>query len=124
MRFIDSNIVAYAFYENEFQEPCRAVLREGGIIDTLVLCEAFNIIEHETNREIAQKVIKALLSTHIVIVSLDISVIFEAIKRAERYKKLSFLDLLHFTVSQLHSCEEIISYDKDFDRLPIPRNLP
>jgi len=42
MRFIDSNILAYAFYENEFQENSRNIIRAGGMTDALCLVEAFN----------------------------------------------------------------------------------
>ncbi|MBI2632176.1 hypothetical protein HYW75_04180 [Candidatus Pacearchaeota archaeon] len=43
MRFIDSNILAYAFYENENREKCQNFIKEGGIINTVNLIESFNL---------------------------------------------------------------------------------
>ncbi len=121
MNFIDSNILAYAFYEYEFQENCRNIIRKGGIIDTICLIEAFNIIELQTSREVAIKSIKSLLSANIKIVNTDINIIFEALKRSQTHKQLKFLDLIHYTVAVLKNCDSIASYDGDFDRFEITR---
>ena len=46
MKFIDANIIAYASYTNEHQNHCQDILRsEHNVTDTMVLAEAFNIIE-------------------------------------------------------------------------------
>lgn len=124
MRFIDSNIIAYAFYENEHQEQCRSVLRKGGITNPFALIEAFHVIELQTNREIAIKAIKGLLKSALVIVDVDINSIFEALRRAQKYPSLKFYDLIHYTVAQLYECESILSYDTDFNHLDIPREEP
>ena len=121
MKFIDSNILAYAFYENEFQENSRNVIRNGGVTDTLCLIEAFNIIEMQTSREIAAKSIRGLLRADLMIINTDINAVFEALKRSLGCKKLKFLDLVHYTVAVLNNCEAIVSYDGDFDQLEIPR---
>ncbi len=121
MKFIDSNILAYAFYENEFQENSRDVIREGGVTDTLCLIEAFNIIEMQTNREIAIKSIRGLLRSDLKVINTDINAVFEALKRSSEYKQLKFLDLIHYIVAVIHNCEAIVTYDSDFDRLEIPR---
>lgn len=121
MRFIDSNILAYAFYENEFQENSRDVIRRGGVTDTLCLIEAFNIIEMQTNREIAIKSIRGLLRSDLKVINTDINAVFEALKRSMEYKQLKFLDLIHYTIAVLDDCESIMSYDADFDKLEIPR---
>ncbi len=121
MKFIDSNIIAYAFYQNEFQDNCQKIITEGGIIDTINLVEAFNIIEYETNRDFAITSIRSLLKSNIQIIDVDINIIFEALKRAEKYKNLKFIDLTHFIVALINNCEKIISYDSDFDGLEITR---
>jgi len=124
MKFIDSNIIAYAFYENRFRENCQKAIKEEGIINTVNLIEAFNIIEYETNKEMATKAIRALLKSDIRIINVDINLIFEALKKATRYKKLRFIDLTHYITALLNNCDSILSYDKDFDNLDIPREEP
>ena len=121
MRFIDSNILAYAFYDNENREACRQMLKAGGIVNTLNLVEAYNIIQSQTDAEYATRVIKSLLKSSITIVNVDINLIFEALKRTSRYERLKFIDLIHYTTALLHNCREIVSYDSDFDGLEIRR---
>ncbi|MBU2639513.1 MAG: PIN domain-containing protein [Nanoarchaeota archaeon] len=125
MRFIDSNILAYAFYENENRERCINIVKEGGIIDSLCLIEAFNIIENETRkRDIAVEAIKSLMKINLEIVNVDSNVVFEALKKAEKYKKLKFLDLIHYIIALNYECKEILSYDKDFNDLEIKKTEP
>ncbi len=122
MRFLDSNIIAYAFYENENRERCQELIKGEGIINTLNLIEAYNIIQFETNdKEYAKKAITSLLKSNIKIVDIDVNIIFEALKRIEKYKNLKFLDLIHYTTALLNNCNEFASYNKDFDNLEIKR---
>ncbi len=121
MRFIDSNIIAYAFYQNERQENCQNILRGEGITDTLALAEAFNIIEFESSRNMALIAVRGILRSNLKIVDIDVNVIFEALKKAEAYKKLKFMDLLHYTIASLKNCEALVSYDKDFEGLEMAR---
>lgn len=124
MKFLDSNIIAYAFYKNEYTEVCQNALREGGVVDVFNLTEAFFIIERETgSREIAQKSIKNLLKSNIQIVDVDVNLLFEALKRVN-HLKLSIFDSIHYSCAVINSCNAIISYDKDFDNLDIPREEP
>ena len=125
MRFIDSNILAYAFYNNENKGKCRDIIKEGGLIDSLCLIEAFNIIELQTGkREIAADSIKSLMGANLEIVNVDYNLVFEALKKSGKYSKLKFLDLIHYMVALLNNCQEIISYDKDFNDLDIKRTEP
>ncbi|MEK6868081.1 MAG: type II toxin-antitoxin system VapC family toxin, partial [Nanoarchaeota archaeon] len=117
MKFLDSNILAYAFYENEHQGKCREVIRDGGLVNTFNLIEAFNIIEWQMNRDIATRAIKGILKSNILIIEVDTNLLFEALKRTEKNKKLKIIDLLHYTTALLHTCSTIVSYDKDFDGL-------
>lgn len=121
MNFIDSNIIAYAFYENEFRERCQKTVQKGGIINSVTLLEAFNIIEYNTSRLYAIKAMRALLRSNLIIINVDINMVFNMLRCAERYKQLKCIDLLHYLTAKLHNCEAIVSYDKDFDRLEIPR---
>ncbi len=124
MKFIDSNIIAYAFYENELQRQCQNAIREGGIINALVLVEAFNIIEYNSSRTYATQVIRSLLKSSLQIIPVDVNVIFETIKQTEKQKELRFIDLLHYITALQYNCEAILSYDKDFDRKVLPREEP
>ena len=121
MRFIDSNILAYAFYDNEKREKCQELIKEGGIINTVNLIEAYHIIQFETNREYATTSIKSLLKSDLKIISTDLNLVFEALKRAKKYEKLTFIDLLHYVTALLQNCDEIASYDADFDGLDVKR---
>ena len=121
MKFLDSNIIAYAFYENEFQKACQQALRDGGIINTVTLIEAIHVIELQTERETAIRAVKGIMKANIEIIDVDTNLLFQTMKRAEKYTKLKFIDLLHYTTALLSDCESILSYDADFDGLEIPR---
>src|SRR3989344_2679086 len=121
MKFIDSNILAYAFYENKEKERCREIIREGGITNTINIVEAFNIIQYEINYNHATEAIKSLLKSNIKIINVDTNLIFEALKRVNKYKKLKFIDLIHYTTALLNNCKEIASFDNDFNNLEIKR---
>lgn len=123
MRFIDSNIIAYAFYSNPYTEKCQKILSEEGIIDTVVLIEAFNIIENEIDKKYALSAIRSLLKSNLKIISTDISLVFEAMKLSEK-SKLKFIDNIHYATAKTHNCTEIITYDKDFNGLDIKRVEP
>src|SRR3989338_6503339 len=123
MKFLDSNILAFAFYNNDRTLKCQKTIREGGLIDTFNLIEAFFIIEKETSKEIAQKSIKGILKSNIQIVDVDVNLVFEALKRANS-SNLSLFDLIHYSCALLNNCSAFVTYDKDFDNLGIPREEP
>lgn len=124
MKFLDSNVLAFAFYNNENTLKCQNAIKSGGIVDAFNLIEAFFIIEKETgSREIAQKSIKGLLKSNVQIVDVNINLIFEALKKAIRFK-LSIFDVIHYTCALMNNCSSIVSYDEDFDNLDIPREEP
>ena len=120
MRFLDSNILAYAFYDNDHREICQEFIREGGVINALNLVESFNIIHQETgDADRACQAIKSFLKSKIQVIPVDANLVFETLKNIS--PRLRFIDNLHFTTAKLHSCTEIASFDKDFDGLDIPR---
>lgn len=124
MKFLDSNVLAFAFYKNEYTKECQKALREGGLVDVFNLIEAFFIIEKETgSREIAQKSIKGLLKLNFQIVGVDVNLLFEVLKKIN-HVKLSIFDTIHYCCASIYSCDAIISYDSDFDGLDIPREEP
>lgn len=121
MRFIDTNILAYAFYANEFQNNCQEIIKKGGMINTINLIEALIVLENIIDRRTAITFIKGLLKSNLVIINTDITLFFEALKRADKYKNLNFIDLIHYTTALLNNCESIASYDADFDNLELKR---
>lgn len=123
MKFFDSNVLAYAFYENAHLEKCQHAISEGGMTDAFNLIEAFFIIENETSRERAQKSIKSLLKSNIHLIEVDVNVIFESLKKINTYK-LSIFDAIHYTCALLSGCSSILSYDSDFNGLEIKREEP
>src|SRR3989338_925482 len=123
MKFLDSNILAYAFYGNHHTIECQKAIREGGLTDAFNLIETFFIIEKETSKEIAQKSIKGILKSNIQIVDVNINLVFEALKRANS-SNLSIFDLIHYSCALIDNCNAFVSYDKDFEDLDIPREEP
>ena len=123
MKFLDANIIAYAFYDNEYSTSCQKAVWDGGMTNTFALAEAFNIIEHETNRDRAEKAIIGIFKSDIHIIDLDQNILFETLKNIKKLK-LNIFDAIHYTSAMWNECEAIVSYDDDFDGLNIPREEP
>ena len=121
--YLDSNVLAYAFYINAHQEACQEAIEQGGVISTLSLMEAFHALERETGRGVAQDCVRKLLKGNFQIVGMDVNVFFEALKRTA-HTKLNMADTIHYTCALLNNCSAIFSYDKDFNGLDIPRKEP
>ena len=123
MNFIDTNVLVLASYENPQQLPCQQVIREGGVINALVLSETFTVLERIVDRKVAQNAIASFLRSNLEVVDLDASAIFAALKQSKRVD-LRFFDLIHYMTALAHECAAIISFDKDFDKLDLPRIEP
>ena len=123
MNFIDTNVLVLASYENPQQLPCQQVIREGGVINALVLSETFTVLERIVDRKVAQNAIASFLRSNLEVVDLDASAIFAALKQSKRMD-LRFFDLIHYMTAFAHECAAIISFDKDFDNLDLPRIEP
>ncbi len=122
MNFLDSNVLAYAFYSNEHTQRCQEIIRQGGVINTINLVEAYNVLSFETNTERATAAIKELLKSNLTVVPVDLTLVFETLKRTGKFERLKFIDLLHYVTSLLSACTTIVSFDSDFDGLDIPRS--
>ncbi len=123
MNFIDTNVLVLASYENPQQLPCQQVIREGGVINALVLSETFTVLERVTDRKVAQNAIVSFLRSNLEVVALDASAIFAALKWSKRID-LRFFDLIHYVTALTNECTAIVSLDKDFDNLELPRIEP
>ncbi len=125
-KFLDSDVIVFAFSNNPNKEKCRKLIySESIIINTLVLLESYSKIVTITKQtEIAVGMVKEFYRReNIEIVNFDINLLFEAIKRTEKYS-LKISDLVHYTTALLKGCSFIVSYDKDFDNLEIKRGEP
>jgi predicted nucleic acid-binding protein len=123
-KFVDSNIIIKAFTENEAKNRCRSVLQREFITNTLCLVEAqHGIAKIRKNKNYASNCIKSLFKSNGKIVQLDVSLLFESLKRTEKYN-LNMFDLINYVTALLNNCSEFASYDKDFNGLEIKRVEP
>lgn len=122
--FIDSNVIIKAFVDDEDSEKCKIILYEDFITNTLCLVEAqhgISIIKND--KSYAADCIKSLFKGACTVVQLDKNLLFESLKRIEKYN-LKISDLINYTTALLNNCSEIVSYDEDFDDLEIKRVEP
>ncbi|MBI3036764.1 type II toxin-antitoxin system VapC family toxin [Candidatus Woesearchaeota archaeon] len=123
-KFVDANVLVKAFTENADKDKCQSMLYEDFVTNTLCLVEAqYRIAKIKKDKTYAWVCIKALLKTHALIVPLDRNLLFESLKRAEKYN-LNTFDLINYATALVNNCSEFISYDKDFDGLEIKRVEP
>ncbi len=123
MNFIDTIVLVLASYENPRQLQCQQVIREGGVINTLVLAETFTVLERVVDRKVAQSAIASFLRSSLEIIDIDPSLIFAALKQSKRVS-LRFFDLIHYMTALANECAAVVSLDKDFDDLELPRIEP
>ena len=123
--FLDSNIIVYAFTNNPRKEKCRKAIRERNLVtNSLAVAESIAQISIITDKEQArQAFIVILKSGNLKIIDLDSNLLFESIKRVQKYD-LKLFDLIHYTTCILNDCQGILSYDNDFNKLEIPRKEP
>jgi len=121
-RFVDSNVIIYAFTNSNQKQECRNILtQENLIINTLVLLESYAKIS-TINSEVYARVVARNIA-NIRVVDFTNNLFFESIKRSQKYK-LKISDLVHYATALLHNCSEIISYDAHFDGLDVKRVEP
>ena len=124
MKFLDTNIIAYAFYYNQHTLNCQKIIKEGNTLtNTFALAEAFEIIRRETNQEIAEKSLITILRYNIEVVEIDVKIFYDVIKKIKNHN-LKIYDMIHYICALQNECESIVSYDTDFDNLDIPREEP
>lgn len=126
VKFLDSDVIVFAFTNNPKKEECRKLIyNEDIVVNTLVLLESYSKIATITKRiELAAGMVKEFYRMeNIEIVNFDINLLFGAIKRTEKYS-LKISDLVHYTTALLKGCYSIISYDKDFNNLELKREEP
>ena len=124
-KFIDSNVIIFAFTNSSQKQECRNILTEENLItNTLVLLESYAKITTINSEVYARTTIRSILSlANIKVMDFTNNLLFESVKRSQKYK-LKISDLVHFTTALLHNCNEIISYDGHFYGLDIKRVEP
>ena len=124
IKFLDANVIINAFTVNKDANACMKLIRQPFFTDALCLAEAHQSISRiSKSKDFATGCIKALYILEGKILSLDSNLLFECLKRAERYN-LSMFDLIHYVAALLNGCNEFVSYDHDFNNLEIPRTEP
>jgi predicted nucleic acid-binding protein len=120
-KFVDSNVVILGFIKNPRKDKILDFLQsEGIVVNTLVIVESFSKIETITkNKNIAIAMVKLFAKSHnIRICAVDINLIFDVL-RLKGDMRIS--DLIHYKTALNNGCSHIVSYDKDFNNLIIPR---
>lgn len=124
MKYVDANVIIKAFTQNDDQRRCREVLEKPFVTTTLCLLEAYHGISRiKSDRIYAAYCIKSLYKTHAQIIDVDRNLLFESLRRIERYP-LTIFDLVSYTVALIRNCTEFVSYDQDFNNLEIQRTEP
>ena len=135
MKYLDTNIIVYAIENHpKFGKECKKILKEiqNSRLEVgcsmLVLIELINVLK-KINKKLREdggknldikKNIDAILS--LPIIWFDIGII--VIKRASEYDfNVTGVDYIHISTMELNSINEIITADKDFDKVSIVRRL-
>ena len=121
-QFIDANVIIKAFTEGEDKEECRLALSRYFVTDALCLVEAMNgIVKIKCDPAMACQCVKSLYRQDCTIVPVDKNLLFTACKKTGN---LNIFDAAHYAAARLKGCSSILSYDKHFDGLEIPREEP
>jgi predicted nucleic acid-binding protein len=125
-KFVDSNVLIYAFTPHKDSDKCREILfREDVIINALVLIETFAKVHTITkDKKYSIDMMKTLISLgNVKILPIDTNLIFEGMRKIMGCN-LFISDVLHYMTALYSNCSAIVSYDKDFDNLLILREEP
>ncbi|MEM2947848.1 MAG: type II toxin-antitoxin system VapC family toxin [Candidatus Bathyarchaeia archaeon] len=127
--FIDSNIFFYAkILDREYGDACAKILRKmergeiKAVTSTLVIVELANALrKYGLSREV-RAVVDAVFSLDIQVFEVDPLDVRIAAQIFDEFK-ISPYDCVHVAVMKKAGIEEIISADKDFDKINWIRRL-
>ena len=122
--FLDSNVFLYAVgAEHRLREPCRAVLRRvaGGDLEAVTSVEVVKEVVHVLTRrgraKDAHHVGRNILSAFDSVLPVTKSTMAEAIDILDGGGELPVRDAVHAATMRHAGVTEIITADRDFDRV-------
>ncbi len=130
MYLIDSNIFLEILLARKNKEQCKELLRKIKSNEIEGICSSFAIhsIEATIERLRSLKELKVFIQT---IASMEKLLIWHSLLADDltalniaSSKKLDFGDALQYYCAKKFNCRAIISFDKHFDKLDIPRKTP
>jgi predicted nucleic acid-binding protein len=125
-KFVDSDVIVFAFTNNPKKEACRQIIeRENIVINTLIVLESYSkVATISKNKQLAIDMVKLFYRVdNIEIVDFSNNLFYETVKRIKKYN-LKISDLVHYTTALLHGCSSIVSYDSHFNNLEIKKIEP
>ncbi len=135
MIYLDTNIILYAIENHpKYGKTCKKILEDiearklEASASVLVLVELINvlvklnkILKRRRKRPLSIKEnIRAVLSLPIVWVDLDLLIIEKA---SEYTFEINGVDYIHVASMEVNSINEVLSADKDLDRIRIVRRI-
>lgn len=122
--YVDSNIFFYAkILDRKYGPACRSVLEDindkriGAVVSVLVYLEVGNALRKYGLADEVEPVIGALASLSMDVHRLDVAIISEAVQ-IHSATGISIYDCAHAATMKQAQVTEIISADRDFDRIP------
>ena len=121
--YVDSNIFIYAAIDNtEKGEKARKIIEKitkgelKAYVSPLVWDEVTWVVQKFTNRDVALEVGKLILE--LPLIWLDIS--YETVKSSVNFyeRGMNPRDAVHLGVMEEYNISEILTEDKDFDKIP------
>ena len=129
MMYVDSNIFFYAkIMDKKYGKACAKIVEEiaeGKIkvsISPLVILEVANALRKFGFTDEIKEVADAILSLDIQILPLDEIIIRMTVEIFER-AKISPYDCVHAAIMKRYGIKEILSADKEFDKVPNIKRL-
>jgi predicted nucleic acid-binding protein len=112
VRFLDTNVLIYAFATDPRAELARTLVAEGGIVAIQTLNEFTDVSRRKLNKNWAEidKGIRAVLDTCTLFEKVDFTVQAEGRRVAERYR-LRIFDAMLIAVALEAGCDSFISED-------------
>jgi predicted nucleic acid-binding protein len=119
--FIDSSYIIGLFVQNDnWHENAKRIIDEldnkERIICTSVLNESITLINKKLGVEASKKAYTEIFNNFIIIQE-NIPLYNAAMKILIQYHKLSLTDSIIIEIMKKHKITEIVSFDKDFDKI-------
>ncbi|MBI4148803.1 type II toxin-antitoxin system VapC family toxin [Candidatus Woesearchaeota archaeon] len=128
--YIDSNIFLYVALRNpDFFKSCEQLLLKVqqqeilAITSVVTLCEVHYEVQKQLGIEAANLTVQSILSLPMTVVALDLHILSSALHQVKEHR-LQTMDAVHYATALAFTTDTFYSYDKDFNRIEIPRKEP